>query len=205
MEDSRKRNFLSHVFDFEQDSRNEMLNVAQYSVLAAVFVTLLNKVFESYMPEPERDKTAVALALETILQLVLLFVGLLFIHRIIEYIPTFSGSKYGSYNIIPTVLPMLVVLLSLNSGVGRKVAMLVDKFNGSNAPPQKPQGQQQVMQQMQQMQQQPMPPALTLLPQGSSTLNNPMGQSSIPGPPGDPDYNGMFEPVAANSGGVSLF
>ena len=199
MEDSPKRNFLSHVFDFEQDSRNEMLNVAQYSVLAAVFVTLLNQVFESYMPEPERDKTAVALALETILQLVLLFVGLLFIHRIIEYIPTFSGAKYGSYNIIPTVLPMLVVLLSLNSGVGRKVAMLVDKFNGSSAPPQKPQQSQPMMQQ------QPMPPALSLLPQGATTLNNPMGQSSIPGPPGDPDYNGMFEPVAANSGGVSLF
>jgi len=32
-----------------------------------------------------------------------------------------------------------------------------------------------------------------------------MGQSAIPGPQGDPDYNGMFEPVAANAGGVSMF
>ena len=186
------------MFDFEEDSRNELLNLAQYSVLAAVFVTVLNKGFESYMPEPEKDKSTVSLALETILQLVLLFVGLIFIHRIIEYIPTFSGTRYGSYNIIPTVLPMLVVLLSLNSGIGRKVSMLVDKLMGASAPPQK---QQQTGSAPPSM----VPPSLSLLPQGANTLSNPMGQSSIPGPPGDPDYNGMFEPVAANSGGVSLF
>jgi hypothetical protein len=77
MEDGgKKKNFFGHVFDFEDDSKNELLNLAQYSVLAAVFVTVLNKVFESYMPEPEKDKSAAALALETGLQLVLLFVGL---------------------------------------------------------------------------------------------------------------------------------
>jgi len=39
MEEAKKRNFFSHVFDFENDSRHEMLNVAQYAVLATVFVT----------------------------------------------------------------------------------------------------------------------------------------------------------------------
>jgi hypothetical protein len=198
MEEGKKRNFLSHVFDFEEDSRNELLNLGQYSVLAAVFVTLLNKGFETYMPEPEKDKSTVALGLETILQLVLLFVGLVFIHRIIEYIPTFSGTKYGSYNIIPAVLPMLVVLLSLNSGVGRKVSMVVDKLMGASVPPPRQQQNAGPPPSM-------IPPSLSLLPQGANTLSNPMGQSTIPGPPGDPDYNGMFEPVAANSGGVSMF
>ena len=68
MDESKKRNFFSHVFDFEDESRHEMLNVAQYSVLAAVFVVLLNKGFELYMPEPEKDKGAAALALEALLQ-----------------------------------------------------------------------------------------------------------------------------------------
>jgi hypothetical protein len=198
MEDGgKKKNFFGHVFDFEDDSKNELLNLAQYSVLAAVFVTVLNKVFESYMPDPEKDKSAAALALETGLQLVLLFVGLVLIHRTIEYIPTFSGTRYGSYNIIPTVLPMLVVLLSLNSGVGRKVSMLVDKFDGVKAPAKQPPVQQQM--------QQPGPPALSLLPQGMNTLSNPMGQSAIPGPPSDPDFSSSFEPMAANSGGVNFF
>ena len=51
----------------------------------------------------------------------------------------------------------------------------------------------------------------SLLPQGMNTMSNPMkAQSAIPGPQGDPDYNGMFgsggefEPVAANSLG-SIF
>lgn len=202
MEEAKKRNFFSHVFDFENDSRHEMLNVAQYAILATVFVTLLNKMFERYMPEPEKDKAIPALALETALQIILTFLALIFIHRIIEFIPTFSGTKYGTYNLIPVVLPVLVVLLSLNSGVGRKVAIIMDKFTG---PPPAPKQVQQ--------QQGPSPPVAQfnqLLPQGINTMQNPMkAQSAIPGPQADPEYSGMFggefEPVAANMGGVSLF
>jgi hypothetical protein len=127
-----------------------------------------------------------------------LFVGLVFIHRIIEYIPTVSGTQYGSYNLIPTVLPVMLVLLNLNSGVGRKVAMLLDKFESPPAP--------------KQQQQQPSGPPLSILPQGMNT-GNPMsqGMNSSPGinpsqgPQGEPDYSAMFEPMAANSGGVNFF
>ncbi len=200
MEESKKRNFFTHVFDFEDDSRHEMMNIAQYSVMAAVFVVLLNKGFELYMPEPEKDKGSAALALEALLQIILTFLGLFFIHRTIEFLPTISGTKYGSYSMIPVILPTLLILLALNSGVGRKVAMIMEKVSGPAQPvkPAKP------------------PPAQfsQLLPQGINTMANPMGQSNIPGPPAnvDPDYNGMFagngefEPVAANSGGgLSLF
>jgi hypothetical protein len=203
MEEVKKRNFFSHVFDFEDDSRHEMFNVAQYAVLATIFVALLNKLFEVYMPEPEKDKGVPALAVETMLQIVFTFIGLIFIHRIIECIPTFSGKKYGTYNMIPVILPMLVVLLSLNSGVGRKVAMLFDKFT-TNKPPAKQQQQQAAVSA-------PMSQFNQLLPQGMSTSNPMKAQSAIPGPQGDPDYNGMFgssgefEPVAANMGGVSIF
>ena len=209
MEELKKRNFFTHVFDFEDDSRNEMMNVAQYAVLGGVFVFSLNKFFETYMPEPEKDKSTTALALETMLQLVLTFLALIFGHRIIEYIPTFSGTKYGSYNLVPVILPVLVVLLSLNSGVGRKASIIYDKLF-QPAPP--PKQQQQQQQQQLQLQQQQAPSIMnSLLPQGMNTMSNPMkAQSAIPGPQGDPDYNGMFgssgefEPVAANSLG-SIF
>jgi len=205
MEEAKKTNFFSNVFDFDVESRNEMLNIGQYAVIATVLVAVLNKFFEVYMPEPEKDKGAPALALETVLQIVLTFIALVFIHRIIECIPTFSGKKYGSYNLIPVILPVLVVMLSLNSGVGRKVSMLVDKFTGPSMPVQK-----------QQQQQPAQPPSSMaqynqLLPQGVATSNPMKAQSAIPGPQGDPDYSGMFgssgefEPVAANLGGVSLF
>lgn len=202
MDELKKRNFFTHVFDFEEDSRNEMLNIAQYSVLAAVFVVLLNKGFELYMPEPEKDKGVVALALEATLQIVLMFLGLIFIHRTIEFVPTFSGAKYGSYNMIPVILPMLMILLSLNSGVGRKISMIMDKLGGA-PPPAKPK------------QAAASSPFSQLLPNGVNTMSNPMGQSSIAGPPAaipDPDYSNMFagnasdfEPMAANASGLSMF
>ncbi len=96
MDDKPKPNFFSHVFDFEKDSRSEMLNIAQYSVIAAVFVVLLNKAFDSYMPDNDPTKTAVALSFEVLLQCVLLFLGIVFIHRIISYIPTISGVVYAT-------------------------------------------------------------------------------------------------------------
>jgi hypothetical protein len=204
MEETKKRNFFTHVFDFDDDSRHEMLNIAQYAVLATVLVALLNKLFELYMPEPEKDKGAPALALETMLQIILTFVGLVFIHRIIECIPTFSGQKYGTYNMIPVILPVLVVLLSLNSGVGRKVAMLFDKFSPNKPPPKQQQQQGGAVSP-------PIAQFNQLLPQGMNTSNPMKAQSAIPGPQADPDYSGMFgasndfEPVAANLGGVSLF
>jgi hypothetical protein len=79
--------------------------------------------------------------------------------------------------------------------------MVVDKLGGAPQPA-KPVKQQA-----------PSAPFSQLLPQGVNTMNNPMGQSAIPGPPAnvDPDYNGMFagngefEPVAANASGLSLF
>jgi hypothetical protein len=206
MDDKPKPNFFSHVFDFEKDSRSEMLNIAQYSVIAAVFVVLLNKAFDSYMPDNDPTKTAVALSFEVLLQCVLLFLGIVFIHRIISYIPTISGVVYAPQNVITVILPVLVVLLSSNTGIGRKVSLLVDKMSGTAKKPTKaPQQQQQ-----QQQQQQP-----GLLPYGVNT-SNPMGQSSIPTATPEPDFNSMFsgptnsmvgaefEPMPANMGGINF-
>ena len=79
MDEGKKQNFFAHVFDFDDDSRHEIFNIGQYAVIGTVLVALLNKLFELYMPEPEKDKGAPALALETVLQIVLTFVGLVFI------------------------------------------------------------------------------------------------------------------------------
>ncbi len=205
MDDKPKPNFFSHVFDFEKDSRNEMLNIAQYSVIAAVFVVLLNKTFDAYMPDNDPAKSAVALSFEVLLQCVILFLGIMFIHRIISYIPTISGAVYAPQNLITVILPVLVVLLGCNTGIGRKVTLLVDKMTESpkkqtKAPPQ---------------QQQQQPQQHGLLPYGVNTTN-PMAQSSAPTAIAEPDFNSMFggptnsmvgaefEPMPANMGGINF-
>lgn len=96
MEEPKKEvGFVGHVFNFDDASRQDMMNVAQYSVLAAVFAVLLNKGMDAYIPEVNATKPSSALILEVCLQLVAMFLLVVFAHRVIEFIPTMSGVKYA--------------------------------------------------------------------------------------------------------------
>ena len=121
--------FFSHVFNFEQESRNEMVNIVQYTVFSIVFITLLNRAIQDYMPEVDKDKGSIAIFVEITIQCIVLFLGILFIHRIITYIPSVSGTKYADQNIITIILPTLILLLSI-SPLGQKVGILVDRLTG---------------------------------------------------------------------------
>jgi hypothetical protein len=206
--EANKPNFFSHVFNFEDESRHDMMNIAQYSVLAVILVILLNKLLDTYMPPPDANKGTVMLAVEIMLQVIVMFLGVLFLHRIIEFIPTMSGVKYAPLNVITVILPLLVILLNVNSssGIGQKVSMLWDSVTGAAAPKEKP-----TMKASQ--------PGFNIpqfLPQGMNT-GNPMQQQQAPTPVREPDFNTMFsspnqpssqefEPMPANSvGGMSMF
>ena len=121
--------FFSHVFNFEQESRNDMVNIVQYTILSIVFITILNRGIQDYMPEVDKDKGSIAIFIEISIQCIVLFLGILFIHRIITYIPSVSGSKYADQNIITIILPTLILLLS-TSKLGEKVSILVDRLTG---------------------------------------------------------------------------
>jgi len=184
--------FFSHVFNFEQESRNEMVNIVQYTIFSIVFITILNRGVQDYMPEVDRDKGSIAIFVEIAIQCIVLFLGILFIHRIIVYIPSVSGAKYADQNIIAIILPILILLLS-TSRLGEKVGILVDRLTGQ-VPVKK------VAQ-----------PGLSILPksQTANPINSP-----------EPDFNTMFagpttplvnaaspesfEPMPSNFGG-SIF
>uniref|UniRef100_A0A6C0HY75 Uncharacterized protein n=1 Tax=viral metagenome TaxID=1070528 RepID=A0A6C0HY75_9ZZZZ len=186
--------FFSHVFNFEQESRNEMVNIAQYTVFSIVFITLLNRGIQEYMPEVDKDKGSIAIFVEVVIQCLILFLGIVFIHRIITYFPSVSGAKYADQNVIAIILPTLILLLS-TSTLGQKVGIIVDRLTGQ-APVKK------VTQSN---------PGLSILPK-SQTVN------PINSP--EPDFNSMFagpttplvnaaspesfEPMPSNFGG-SIF
>jgi hypothetical protein len=208
MDTIEKQSFFTHVFNFETDSKNEIVNIIQYSVLSVVFITLLNKGVNTYMPELDRDKGTIQLTAEIMIQVVVIFVGILFIHRIITYMPTMSGIPYAEQNVITTILPVLVVMLNI-SKLGEKVSILVDRiFNDKPASP--PVKLNSV---------QPISGGNTnsnvpqLLPPGLNTANPMSGQGQ------EPDFNTMFsgpntplvnaqepfEPMPSNFAGGSIF
>ena len=61
MDNVEKPNFINHVFNFETDSKNEMVNIVQYCVLSIIFITLLNRGIQTYMPDIDKDKGSLAI------------------------------------------------------------------------------------------------------------------------------------------------
>ena len=121
--------FFKHVFNFEDESKSEMSNIVQYSILSLFPIVLLNKSMQKYVPEADEKKGSLEVLAEIVIQVVYMFLGLLFIHRIITYIPTYSGVNYPDFNVIFIILAVLMIVLSLQTKLGDKVGILVDRVN----------------------------------------------------------------------------
>jgi len=123
-----RKTFLSHVFSTTEEGKAELLNVIQYTVLAIIPIVILNKTIQKFIPEANPDKSSLEITFEVIAQLIIIFVGIVIIHRIITFVPTYSGFKYDSLILTSVILAFLVIVLSIQTKVGIKTSILVDRL-----------------------------------------------------------------------------
>ena len=76
IETTKSSGFFNSVFDFGQDSKAEMSNIIQYSLLALIPITLLNKATQSLIPEVDESKGSFELGAEIVFQTIFMFLGL---------------------------------------------------------------------------------------------------------------------------------
>jgi hypothetical protein len=128
MDVSNGSNFFKHVFNFDDDSKSEMLNIIQYSCIAIIPIVILNKSISKYIPEVDEKKASLEISVEVILQIIIMFLGLLIIHRIITFVPTFSGISYPEFHIIFIIMAVLMITMSLQTKLGEKINILVERI-----------------------------------------------------------------------------
>lgn len=221
------KGFFKHVFNFNDESKSEMMNIVQYAVLALIPVVIVNKAMQKFVPEADEDKGNVELLGEVVLQVVVMFMGILLIHRIVTYVPTYSGEKYIDFSVTNIILATLVIVLSLQTKLGEKVSILVDRvvqlWEGQDPKRRQSKGKGNVK-------------VSQPISQNQIAMNqslNTMGSTSVSSLPIAqptqqlPDYNAMhqeqttplvgaatpgmnmgmesFEPMAANAGGGGAF
>lgn len=204
-----KPSFVKHVFNFNDESKSEMLNIIQYAVLAIIPVIVLNKLMQKYVPEADDEKGSVEITAEILGQIVIMFLGILLIHRMITFVPSYSGEKYADFNVTSIVLAMLVIILSLQTKLGEKVSILVDRimelWEGPKDTKNGKKGNVKVSQPISQNQS-----------MNQSAMNQSLGTTSISSlPTGQPtqqfpDYNSMHQQdttplVGAATPGVEAF
>ena len=120
--------FFKYVFNFDEDSKGDLLNIIQYSLLAIIPIVTINKLMQNYVPEADDDKGNLELSMEIILQTIGMFISIFFINRMITYIPTYSGTKYPDFSVIFIILAVLMITLSLQTKLGEKVSILSDRL-----------------------------------------------------------------------------
>lgn len=210
-----KTGFFKHVFNFDDESKADMLNIIQYAVLAILPLVLFNKSLQKLVPEADEEKHSIELSMEVIAQVIVVFLGILIIHRIITFIPTYSGAKYVDFNVTNIVLAVLLILLSLQTKLGEKISILADRvvdlWNGNNNDKKKKKKkntqQQQQTQNEQAISQSLDSTQIHSLPvqnqpnfnQMYQIDNTPLVGASTPG------SDMMMEPMAANAMGGSPF
>ena len=215
-----KASFFNHVFNFNDDSKEEMLNIIQYAIIALIPVVIMNKSMQRFVPEADDEKSSIEVLVEVMGQVIILFIGILIIHRIITYIPTYSGVKYGDFCVTNIVLAVLVIILSLQTKLGEKVSILVDRLIELWEGPKdekKKKNNVKVSQPIAQGQGQ----QNQMITQNQMAMNQSLGTTSISSLPTEqaPAFNQMYQqdntplvnaatpgfdegPMAANSGGA---
>ena len=204
MDDSKS--FFKHVFNFDDDSKSEMLNIVQYAIIALIPVILLNKSMSNYVPEADDKKSSLELSAEIIIQIIVMFIGLLIIHRMITYAPTYSGVKYPDFNIVFIILAVLMITLSLQTKLGEKVSILVDRimdlWNGTDSSKKKGKNgkngnvkvSQPISGQQQQSSQMMMPQTQQTYTDGTSINSLPTSSSSSSSSTQQmPNYDNMYQ------------
>jgi len=122
-------NFFSYVFNFDEDNKAGILNMIQYTLIAIIPVIILLKLVKHYIPEDDDSKPSLEILVEVILQLIIIFLSIWFIDKIIRFIPTYSGVCYFKFNETNFIIPILIVLITMQTKLGAKINLLLDRVS----------------------------------------------------------------------------
>lgn len=121
-------NFFSYLFNFEGDNKASILNMIQYTIIAIIPVIVVLKLIKHYVPEDDDTKPSIEILAEVVFQLVIIFLSIWFIDRIIRFIPTYSGVCYFKFNETNFIIPILIVLITMQTKLGAKINLLIDRL-----------------------------------------------------------------------------
>jgi hypothetical protein len=135
--DIHKKTFFTHVFSTTEEGKAEILNVVQYALIGIVPIVVLNKLIARFIPDADGDKSSLELLVEILIQIIVMFCGIIIIHRTITFIPTYSGFKYEELALTNVILAFLIIVFSLQTKLGIKINILVDRlgelWNGTSS------------------------------------------------------------------------
>ena len=124
-----ENSFVQHVTRFDSETRSELTNLIQYLVIAIIPIYFLNRTLNDLIPNFDQNKGNIELLGEVVIHSISLLLGIYLIHRIICYIPTFSGNNLAEVNFLNIVL--MILFIGMNSDNGKKVNHVYERIFAS--------------------------------------------------------------------------
>ena len=178
--DDSNNNFFKHVFNFDDDSKSDILNIIQYAILAIIPVVILNKSIGKYVPEADDKKGSLELSAEIVIQVIV----------------TYSNTKYVDFSVMYNILAVLMITMSLQTKLGEKVSILVDRlmelWNGPSDNKKKKNGAVKVSQPISGQQILPQTPPPPMYTDGTAISSLPTSDSQPDSTQQMPNYNNMY-------------
>jgi hypothetical protein len=199
--------FFQYITTFDTKVKNDLLNMMQYTLMIILPIVLMDKGITDLFSSDIDNKNNVELAFEVIGEVTLLIIGMYYSHRLVCYVPTYSGEPYTNMNFTSVLFMFVVIVFTFQTTLRSKVDILLDRLyeyvfgisgfepikNNKNTqakqqtqPQSQPQQHQETM--MNQLQQ-PQPP--------SQSQPQPQPQSQPQRQSQETKMN-TFEPIAAN-------
>ena len=126
--ESNKLGFFSYVFNFDDNNKNLLLNLFQYSFLTIPFVILMLKLVNFYTPDQDETKGSLVIIAEILASVSIILLSIWFINKIIRYIPTYSKMEYAMFNETNFIIPLFITLFTMQTKIGAKITILVERL-----------------------------------------------------------------------------
>ena len=126
VESVTNNSFVQHVTRFDTETRSELTNLIQYLIIAIMPIYFLNRSLNDMIPKFDERKGNIEVLGEVVIQSISLLLGIYLIHRVICYIPTFSGDNLPEINFLNLVL--VIVFMGMNSDNGKKINLVYERI-----------------------------------------------------------------------------
>ena len=119
--------FFSFVFNFDTENKHRIINMLQYTLLTIIPVLLILRGIKHIIPEDDESKGSLEILAESVGQVILIMLAIWFTNKIIYYIPTYTGEDYPKFNEISFIIPFILILATMQTKLGAKFNILIDR------------------------------------------------------------------------------
>ena len=126
--DSKNPSFFAYIFNFDRENKDMMMNYFQYALIALPLVILSLKSLNYLSPIDDPDKGTLEIIGEVLGSVSFILIAIWFINKIIRYIPNYSQTEYPEFNEINFIVPLFIVLFTMQTKLGSKINILFERL-----------------------------------------------------------------------------